>query len=151
MSAAQRPWVDVTEERLREAGHRASAPRSAIIEVMSRQECCLTAREIADRVRDDGRPVGTATVYRALELLRSMGAVQRLDTGQGFARYEPAEPSGDHHHHVLCDACGGVFAFEDRALERAIHELSERLAFQIEGHDVVLRGSCGNCVAAGAR
>ena len=148
MTTVQRDWLDVTEERLREAGHRTSGPRSAIIEVMSRQECCLTAREIADRVREDGRPVGTATVYRALELLHAMGAVQRLDAGQGFARYEPAEPSGEHHHHVLCDDCGGVFAFEDRALERAIDDLSKRLAFDIAAHDVVLRGSCGSCSAA---
>ena len=145
MATVQRDWLDVTEERLREAGHRASAPRSSIIEVISRQECCLTAREIAERVRDDGREVGTATVYRALELLHALGAVQRLDTGDGFARYEPAEPSGEHHHHVLCDGCGGVFAFKDRALERAIHDLSERLVFDIAAHDVVLRGSCGSC------
>lgn len=141
-------WVASTEGRLKNGGHRASAPRAAIIEVLGRQRCCVTAREIADLLREDGRDVGTATVYRALELLHSIGAVQRLDTGEGFARYEPAFPSGEHHHHMLCERCGRVSHFEDERLEQAIHELAERLAYDVEGHDVMLRGACPACATA---
>ena len=60
-----------------------------------------------------------------LELLTSEGFVQRIDLGSGVSRYEPVRSSGDHHHHLVCDSCGKVEAFEDRALEQAIHRLEE--------------------------
>jgi len=141
----EQDWLSSTQQRLEGAGHRPSGPRSAVIELLARQTCCLTAREITDLLREDGRDVGTATVYRALELLHSLGAVQRLDTGERFARYEAADPSGEHHHHLLCARCGRVSQFEDERLERAIAGLADRLSYRIEGHDVVLRGTCPGC------
>ena len=141
----QGDWLASTRERLEDAGHRPSAPRLAIIELLGSESCCLTAREITDRLRGEGRNVGAATVYRAFELLHSLGVVQRLDTGERFARYEAADPSGEHHHHLLCARCGRVSPFEDERLERAIDDLAERLSYRVEGHDVVLRGACPTC------
>lgn len=139
-------WVEEAERRLRAAGHRASAPRSAVLGLIGRQECVLSAREIADALRDGGREVGVATVYRTLELLEELRLVQRLDVGGGgSARYEPALPGGDHHHHLVCDDCGRVTPFEDSSLERAIDGLGERLDYSVGHHDVILRGSCPRC------
>ncbi len=141
-------WAAHAEQELKRAGHRSSAPRSAVVEVLGRQGCVLSAREIADELRADGRDVGIATVYRALELLDELHLVQRLDVGEGTVRYEPAHPSGEHHHHLVCDSCGRVSSFEDRDLERAIAHLAGRLDYQVGGHDVVLRGACPACSSA---
>jgi Fur family transcriptional regulator, ferric uptake regulator len=65
------------------------------------------------------------------------------------ARYEPIDPSGEHHHHIVCERCGEVTAFEDRELEQAIEQLSRRVAHAIDAHDVTLRGRCPECRAAG--
>jgi Fur family ferric uptake transcriptional regulator len=80
-----------------------------------------------------------------LELLVEHGLVERVDVGDGQARFEPADPSGDHHHHLVCDRCGRLVAFDDPGLERAIDSLSERLGVRIESHDVLLRGACARC------
>lgn len=145
------PWVDHAERELRQAGHRASAPRSAVLALIGSQECVLTAREIADELRAAGREVGVATVYRTLELLEVLHLVQRLDVGGGSARYEPAMPDGEHHHHhLVCDRCGRVTPFADEPLERAIHDLGKRVDYLVGGHDVVMRGTCPQCVAAAA-
>ena len=88
-------WIDSAERALRAAGHRASSPRAAVLALIGEQDCVLSAREIADELRDGGNPVGVATVYRTLELLESMRLVQRLDVGDGSARYEPALPGGE--------------------------------------------------------
>ena len=142
-------WVAAAERGLREAGHRASAPRAAVLGVIGRQECVLSAREIADELRAGGREVGVATVYRTLELLEGMRLLQRLDVGDGSARFEPALPGGEHHHHhLVCDRCGRVTPFEDTKLERAIDDLGGRLDHTVAGHDVVLRGECPDCAAA---
>src|SRR4051812_27900224 len=149
-SARAQRWAERTETALKAAGHRASAPRAAIVSLLARQSCCLTAREITDALRADGRDVGTATVYRTLELLLSIGALQRLDAGEGFARYEPWDPAGAHHHHLICERCGHVSAFEDERLEEAIDALAARLPHRVEGHEVVLRGACRDCAGTPA-
>lgn len=139
-------WIDHAERALRSAGHRSSAPRSAVLGLIGNQDCVLSAREIADELRDGGHRVGVATVYRTLELLEGMRLVQRLDVGDGSARYEPALPGREHHHHhLICDRCGRVTPFEDPKLERAIDELGRRLDYSVGDHDVILRGECPQC------
>jgi Fur family ferric uptake transcriptional regulator len=138
-------WTEHAETRIRDAGHRASTARSRVVRLLGEQECVLSAREIADRLRDEGEDVGVATVYRALELLEGLGLIQRLDVGEGTARFEPAHPDGEHHHHLVCDRCGRVTAFEDPQLERAITRVAGRLDYEVGGHDVILRGECPRC------
>ncbi len=139
-------WIKLTRAELQRAGHRSSAPRAAVVELLGRQTCVLSAREISDRLHAEGTPVGIATVYRTLELLARMRLVQRLDMGTDPARYEPALPGGDHHHHhLVCEQCSEVTAFDDPALERAIDRLSRELDYRVGDHDVVLRGLCPDC------
>jgi Fur family ferric uptake transcriptional regulator len=116
-----------------------------VIELLGEQDCCLSAQEIFDRLRASGRRVGIASVYRVLDLLTSEGLLQRIDLGSGISRFEPARSGGEHHHHLVCDSCGKVEAFEDRALETAIHRLETSSGYAVAGHDVVLHGACGDC------
>jgi Fur family ferric uptake transcriptional regulator len=115
-----------------------------VLELLSHQDCCLSAQDVFDRLRSDGARVGIASVYRALDLMHRLGLVHKLDL-DGVAHYEPALPEGEHHHHVVCDTCGKVASFEDPALERALTRLGRRLRYSVEGHDVVLHGACPNC------
>jgi len=141
-------WASHAEAELARAGHRAGAARAAVVGLLAKQDCCLSAKEITDRLRDEGNEVGIASVYRALEVLDELRLVQRLDAGEGVVRYEPAHPSGDHHHHVVCENCGRVDAFEDPELEAAIDAAATRLPHRVTGHDVVLRGRCPRCGGA---
>ena len=138
-------WREHTEARLRDSGHRSGSGRRAVIEVLARHDCLMTANDILVELQKGKRPIGFATVYRALETLSELGLVRRVEPGTGSAAYEPVDPSGDHHHHVVCDQCGNVAPFEDDALERTIEQLSGRLGREIESHEVVLRGRCEHC------
>ena len=138
-------WSDATLDTLHRKGLRNGGARRAVIELLGEQDCCLTAQEIFDRLRGSGRRVGIASVYRVLDLLTSEGLVQRIELGSGVARYEPVHSGGEHHHHLVCDACGKVEAFEDRGLEQAIHRLESRSGYAVAGHDVVLHGACSDC------
>jgi Fur family ferric uptake transcriptional regulator len=149
VSTTATDWTTHTRQVLAESGHRASAPRAQVIDAIADLGCSVNAREIADLLRDRDSNVGVASIYRALELLERMGLVKRFDLGEGAARYEPASPGGDHHHHIVCDSCGKVEPFEDDALEKAIHRLSDRADFSIAAHDVTLHGECPACAAAG--
>lgn len=148
VTTAQSAWLEHAQDELRRAGYRAGGARAAVVELLAEQDCCLTAQEIFDQLRGRDRRVGIASVYRALDVLTSMKLVQRLEMGEGVARYEPAYADGGHHHHVVCEECGKVTAFEDESLEAVVDELAEKLGYDLEGHDVTLRGSCPDCRAA---
>jgi Fur family ferric uptake transcriptional regulator len=140
-------WESSAHERLSEAGHRTGGAREAVVELLGRQSCCLSAQEISDRLREAGNDVGIASIYRALELLHELGLVQRVEFGEGCARFEPLVPGGEHHHHAVCEKCGRVTAFEDERLERQLERLAGRLRHSMRGHDIVIRGDCARCAA----
>jgi Fur family transcriptional regulator, ferric uptake regulator len=139
-------WAEATIESLRSKGHRSGGARLAVVELLGRQQCCLTAQEIFDALRAEGRQVGIASVYRVLEQLTKDGFVQRIDIGAGTSRFEPIHAGGEHHHHhLVCDACGKVEAFADDELERALRQVEGKTDYSVAGHDVVLRGACNDC------
>lgn len=138
-------WEISARAALSDAGHRAGGAREAVVGLLGRQSCCLSAQEISDRLRSSGTDVGIASIYRALDLLHEMGLVQRVEFGEGTARYEPVVPGGEHHHHAVCDRCGRVTAFEDERLERQLEALADRLRHSMSGHDIVIHGDCARC------
>lgn len=140
-------WQEHASDRLGEAGYRKGGSRSRVVELLGGQRCAITALELDDQL--DG--VGRATVYRTLEQLEELGLVQKIDVGGDSAGYETVDPGGHHHHHIVCNGCGKVVPFEDPALERAIHDLSGRDGFEIDSHDITLRGTCRACGRAGRR
>jgi Fur family transcriptional regulator, ferric uptake regulator len=138
-------WADHARRVLGRSGHHRGAARERLIELLSTQRCALSAHEIEDALRGGERGVGRASIYRSLELLYDHELINRLDLGDGVARYEIADPAGEHHHHLVCDRCGRLVAFDDPALERAIDRVSARLGMRVNSHDVVLRGECEDC------
>jgi len=152
-------WIERAEATLAAAGHRRGGARRALLELLDGQECALSAQEIEDALRahaDRGRVKGgakgrrvvsRASVYRILDELEGLGLVQRVETGQAMIRYERVCEHSEHHHHLVCDECGVVMPFSDRALERAIETLSERVPLDVSEHEIVLHGACRDCAA----
>jgi Fur family ferric uptake transcriptional regulator len=138
-------WPELALHALGEAGHRIGGARRAVVEQLAREDCCVTAHEIADSLRESGSRVGIASVYRTLEALDRVGLVQRVEVGEGGSRFEAVIPGGEHHHHVVCDSCGRIDPFEDSELERAIGRLAGRLRHRVSGHDVLIHGECSRC------
>ncbi len=116
-----------------------------MVGLLGSQDCAVTAQEIDEKLRRRRAAVGRASVYRVLEQLEELGLVRKLDVARGTASYERVEPSGHHHHHVVCRRCGRIEPFEDTGLERAIARVSRKLEFEVDEHDVVLRGHCLRC------
>ena len=140
-------WTKHALDVLESAGYRSGGARRAVVELLGRQNCCLSAQDIFDRLRAARRPVGIASVYRTLETLADLRLLKRVDAGDGIARYEPATPDGDHHHHLICRDCGKVEAFTDPRLERAIDKVSGGLGYDVDEHEIVLTGACADCAA----
>jgi Fur family ferric uptake transcriptional regulator len=140
-------WEWTARSLLKEAGHRAGGARDAVLGLLAREDCCLSAHEIHERLRREGGDAGIASVYRALELLREMGLVQRVEFGDRGARFERVAPGGEHHHHAVCETCGRVTPFEDDRIEKQLERLAGNLKHSMSGHDLVIHGQCRRCAA----
>ena len=138
-------WSVAALDSLQARGLRNGGARRAVIEHLGDQSCCRSAQEIFDGIRADGRPVGIASVYRALDQLVELELVQRVELGDGIARFEPSHVDGEHHHHLVCDACGKVEPFADPGLEQALEDAARRLDYRMQAHEVVLHGRCDGC------
>jgi Fur family transcriptional regulator, ferric uptake regulator len=139
-------WADRAEETLSAAGRKRGGARRAVLELLERQSCALTAVEIEDALRSrSGRAVSRASVYRILDELERLRLAQRVETGQAMVRYERVHEHSEHHHHLVCDSCGLVMPFSDDALEQAIDKLSARVPLAVSEHEIVLHGSCREC------
>jgi len=138
-------WGEYAHDSLRRGGARSGGARDAVIRHLAAQDCCITAQELFDALRAEGNRVGIASVYRTLDQLAERGLVHRVDLGGGTTRFEPALPGGEHHHHLVCDACGRVDQFDDDALERALSRVAAAEGYELAKHDVVLHGACESC------
>lgn len=146
-------WADHASERLAGAGYRRGGARQAVIDLLAQQACALSAFEIEEALKGGGgRPVARASVYRVIDELEQLKLIARIEVGHGISRYEAVHPDGHHHHHhLVCDDCEKVIPFEDDELERTIHRVADRVAFDVAEHEIVLHGSCGDCGAVAAR
>jgi Fur family ferric uptake transcriptional regulator len=138
-------WSEHAMAALRDAGLRRGGARRAVVDFLERQDCCRSAQEIHEGIVLGGGTVGVASVYRTLDTLADLRLVQRVDVGDGIARFEPFGGVDEHHHHLVCDDCGKVEPFSDEPLERALAQAAGRLGYALEQHDVVLRGACDDC------
>ena len=137
-------WAVRTQEALAEQGYRRSGARRVILDLLAVRDCCVTAPELFEAARAAGRPVGLASVYRVLDLLTDEGFAEKLELGDDHAYYEKVDRS-EHHHHLVCTGCGRVEAFTDERLESALRHIEGKTGFDVEHHEVLLRGACTDC------
>ena len=96
------------------AGYRLTEPRRSLAALIADQDGHFTAADLVYAARDRRLGVGRATVFRTLEVLEEIGAVERLDLPSGEHAYVGCEPA--HHHHIVCSGCGRTDEIEDAGL-----------------------------------
>jgi Fur family transcriptional regulator, ferric uptake regulator len=132
--------------RLRTAGHRYTAGRRALVDVLATAEQPLAIHEI---VRENRR-LPQSSVYRNLSLLQQSRVVRRVVTHDEFSRYELAEDLSHHHHHLVCSSCGSVEDFTtspqvERTMRKAMAQVAGETGFSPAGHRLDLVGLCRAC------
>ena len=118
--------------------------RLAIAALLLESTRHLSAEELIEALASNGIKVGTATVYRTIDVLLESGFVVELDRGEGFRRFE-ARRELPHHEQLLCTVCGAVREFRDAALERMTSRVAESHGFVRERHRLVIYGTCAAC------
>ena len=82
--------------------------------------------------------ISIATVYRTVKLFEEAGILERVEFGDGRARYEDAER--DHHDHLIDLNSGKVIEFLDTEIEALQEKIAQRLGYRLKGHKLELYG-----------
>ena len=142
--------IEAFRAYLRDHNLPVTAQRMAVAEVLLESDRHLSVEEIERELAVRGVMVGTATIYRTLQVLLSSGLVVERDFGEGFKRYEPARDE-PHHEHLICTVCGSVTEFHDERLDRMTTLLAEQQGFLRQRHRLVIYGICERCQRGGTR
>ena len=130
--------------RLRAANQRVTAPRRALVDVLARAKRPLTIPELRQRAPG----LATSSAYRNLGVLEDVGVVHRIVTSGDHARYELAEDLTEHHHHLICSACGAAIEVDDALLVPLRERLLREHGFRADVTHMALFGTCRACLEA---
>ncbi|GAB2661350.1 fur family transcriptional regulator FurA3 [Saccharopolyspora gloriosae] len=129
---------------LREAELRVTRPRVAVLAMVADNPHSDTDT-IATAVRRDLGSVSTQAVYDVLRALTEAGLVRRIEPAGSPARFETRV--GDHHHHLVCRACGAVTDVSSAVGEAACLDVQDSWGFDLDEAEVTFWGRCPACLA----
>ena len=129
---------DTILERCETKGLRMTDQRRIIASVLEESDDHPDVEALYERAsaQDDG--ISLATVYRTVKLFEEAGILDRLEFGDGRARYEDAER--DHHDHLIDLTTGEVIEFVDAEIEALQEKIAAKFGYILKGHRLELYG-----------
>jgi len=100
--------------------------------------------ELLHSVRSSLGAADYSSVFRAVSQFEKQGVVDKIDLGDGRARFELRE---DHHEHIRCERCGRVEEVPGCVVDDASAQVRSLTGFQVTSHRVVFGGVCRECTA----
>ncbi len=130
--------TDSITARCEAKGLRMTDQRRIVARVIEAAEDHPDVEELYNRASRIDPKISIATVYRTVKLFEEAGILDRLEFGDGRARYEDAER--DHHDHLIDMNSGEVVEFVDPEIEALQTRIAERLGYKLIGHRLELYG-----------
>ncbi len=132
---------------------RQTRQKDAVLRSLADSGRSLAPAEILELARAEVPTLNLSTVYRQLRVLHEEAQVVKVDLPGQPARFEApchhahARGAAHHHHHFHCTVCDRVFPIH--ACPGGIERLAPA-GFQVEQHELTLRGRCAECAGAAA-
>jgi Fur family ferric uptake transcriptional regulator len=112
--------------------------RRVIAAVLEKSDDHPDVEELYARASAVDSGISLATVYRTVKLFDEAGLLERLEFGDGRARYEDAKR--EHHDHLINIQTGQVIEFVDPDIEALQEKIAAKLGFELRGHKLELYG-----------
>ena len=125
-------------KRCEARGLRMTGQRRIIAKVIEDSEDHPDVEELFRRASTLDAGISIATVYRTVKLFDEAGILDKLEFGDGRARYEDAER--DHHDHLIDLHSGEVIEFVDAEIEALQEQIARKLGYELRGHRMELYG-----------
>ena len=132
---------------LEKGGNRLTTARRAVAELIAARDGAFQTADLVADSRRHGSGVARASIFRTLELLTELGAVERLDLPNGNHAYVRCDSSG-HHHHVVCTRCQRAIDLRELGMTPIVAEVERRTGYRVDSHRVELFGLCPSCQKA---
>lgn len=129
---------DTIIARCEAKGLRMTGQRRTIAHVLQQSADHPDVEELYARASAADSGISIATVYRTVKLFEEAGILERLEFGDGRARYEDAER--DHHDHLIDMQSGEVIEFVDPEIEALQEKIAAKLGYKLKGHRLELYG-----------
>ena len=113
-------------------------PRRVIARILSTSDDHPDAEELHRRANSMDSSISLATVYRTVKLFEEAGILDKLEFGDGRARYE--DGAREHHDHLIDMQTGEVIEFCDPEIEALQEKIARRLGYTLKGHKLELYG-----------
>jgi len=128
------------------AGYRLTGPRRAVADLIAARQGHFTAADLVDDAMGRRLDMSRATIFRTLDVLEAVGAIERIDLRSGEHAYITCEPAA-HHHHVVCERCGRANDVDDAGLAAIVERIGRDTGYRIGAHRLELFGLCPACQA----
>lgn len=119
-------------------GLRMTGQRRVIAHVLEDNADHPDVEELYARASEMDPNISLATVYRTVKLFEEAGILDKLEFGDGRARYEDAER--DHHDHLIDLNTGEVIEFVNPEIEALQEKIAQKLGYELRGHRLELYG-----------
>jgi Fur family ferric uptake transcriptional regulator len=129
---------DTIIARCEAKGLRMTEQRRTIARVLEESRDHPDVEELYARASARDAGISLATVYRTVKLFEEAGILDKLEFGDGRARYEDAER--DHHDHLIDINSGEVIEFVDPEIEQLQEKIAAKLGYRLKGHKLELYG-----------
>ncbi|WP_299447961.1 Fur family transcriptional regulator [uncultured Phycicoccus sp.] len=136
----------MSEHPQAKAERRPTRQRAALADELAGAAEFRSAQDIHASLTASGARVGLATVYRNLQAMAGDGEVDVIRTADGEAIYR-ACATDQHHHHVVCRACGLTVEVTGDAVERWAEAVAAQHGFSDVRHTLEIDGLCADCAA----
>ncbi len=130
-------------EQFRHHGYRLTEARIHVTRALCQAGTYVGAYDIYNTLQELNIHVGIASIYRVLELLCSLGLVQREEFGAGGEKFRIS--SNSHTHQLVCSGCGQAQEFSNCALNSMAQALERTSGFKIQDHWLRFFGLCPTC------
>lgn len=139
--------IDKIKQQLQSQGYKLTPQREATVRILlENEEDHLSAEDVFMLVKQIAPEIGLATVYRTLELLSELHVVEKINFGDGVARYDlRTDTAKHHHHHLICVQCGRMDEIREDWLGSLEERLDREYNFTVSDHRLDFHGICSRC------
>jgi Fur family peroxide stress response transcriptional regulator len=133
-------------EALRKKGYKATPQRIAICRFVLNSRDHPTAQQVYDQVKKTHPTVSLATVYKTLEVLKSLDLIQEINLPQGQARFDSYMKP---HINLICLQCGNIADLDETTAIEETRKVAAAAKFKPKAQRIDIFGICKRCSVAG--
>ncbi len=129
---------------LRDNNLKVTKERLMLLEELFNSSGHLDADSLLFQLRNQGKRVSRATIYRTLDLLVQCGLARKSRLGREHYVYERVTP-GKRHDHMVCTGCGRIIEFYDADLDERQRQVCLEHNFRPSFYSLQIQGLCAEC------